>query len=189
MCYNEIGKWGGMRVSKKSDENLIDELFAEYRQMMLKIALGVLHNKHDAEDAVQDAFLWIINNLEKISQIPCYERAGYFATIIEHRSIDIYRKRTGHAIEDIEEQYDLSSDECVEEAALSSVTVNEIKKAMNELLDRDYEILYLHLFKEMSSKEISAVTGISENSVRVYIQRARKRFAKILHKRGVNYDI
>lgn len=178
-----------MRVPKKSDENLIGELFSEYRQMMLKIALGILHNKTDAEDAVQDAFLCIINNLEKISQIPCYERAGYFATIIEHRSIDIYRKRNRHAMEDIEEQYDLSSDECVEETALLSVTVNEIKKAMNELSDRDYEILYLHLFKEMSSGEISVATGIPENSIRVYIQRARKRFAKILHKRGINYDI
>lgn len=176
-------------MSKDVNVDLVNELFDTYRQMMLRIALGILHNKTDAEDAVQDAFLWIINNLEKVLQIPCYERAGYFATIIEHRSIDIYRKHNRHVIEDIEEQYDLSSDECVEETALSSVTVNEIKKAMNELSDRDYEILYLHLFKEMSPKEISVSTGIPENNVRVYIQRARKRFAKILHKRGINYDI
>lgn len=176
-------------MSKESDDKLTSELFAEYRQMMFKIALGILNNRADAEDVVQDAFLWIINNLEKISQIPCYERGNYFASIIEHRSIDILRKRSLHSTEDIEEQYELSSNERVEESALSSVTVEEIKSALNELSNRDYELLYLYLFKEMTPKEIGEAMGISEDNIRVYVQRARKRFAKILHKRGIDYDI
>ena len=91
MCYNcvettrrEVG-----RMSKKSDDKLISKLFAEYRQMMFKIAMGILHNKSDAEDVVQEAFLWIINNLDKILQIPCCKRGSYFASIIEHRAIDL----------------------------------------------------------------------------------------------------
>lgn len=176
-------------MSKETDDKLISALFAEYRQMMFKIAMGILHNKSDAEDVVQDAFLSIINNLDKISQIPCCERGFYFASIIKHRSIDIYRKRCNHPTEDIEEQYELSADERVEEKALSSVTVDEIKNAMNELSDRDYELLYLYLFKEMSPKEIAEALGIPDENIRVYIGRARKRFAKILRKRGINYDV
>lgn len=171
------------------DTGLLKELFETYRDMMFKIAMGILHNKSDAEDVVQDAFLWIINNPSKILEIPCYERGNYFASIIEHRSIDIYRKRNAHPAEDIEEQYDLDSNENIEEKALSSVTVDEIKDAMNELSNMDYELLYLYLFKDMSPKEISNAMGISEKNIRVYIQRARKRFAKILHKRGINYDV
>lgn len=176
-------------MSKETDDKLTSELFAEYRQMMFKIAMGILNNRSDAEDVVQDAFLWIINNLDKISQIPCYERGSYFASIIEHRSIDILRKRIRHSTEDIEEQYELSSNERVEESALSSVTVEEIKSALNELSNRDYELLYLYLFKEMTPKEIGEAMGISENNIRVYVQRARKRFAKILHKRGIDYEV
>ncbi len=171
------------------DADLLNELFETYREMMYNIALGILHNEPDAEDAVQDAFLWIINNSSKILEIPCYERANYFASIIEHRSIDIYRKRKVHSTEDIEEHYELRSDESIEENALSSVTVDEIKTAMNELSSMDYELLYLYLFKDMSPKEISNVMGISEQNCRVYIQRARKRFAKILNKRGIGYDV
>ena len=44
-------------MSKKSDDKLISELFTEYRQMMFKISLGILHNKADAEDAVQYFFM------------------------------------------------------------------------------------------------------------------------------------
>lgn len=171
------------------DADLLNELFKTYRDMMFKIAMGILHNESDAEDAVQDAFLWICNNFEKISRIPCYERGNYFASIIEHRSIDICRKRKSHPVEDIEEHYELGSNESIEEKVLSSVTVDEIKDAMNELSSMDYELLYLYLFKDMSPIEISKVMDISEKNIRVYIQRARKRFAKILHKRGISYDV
>ncbi len=171
------------------DTGMLKELFDTYRGMMFKIAMGILHNISDAEDVVQEAFLWIINNLEKISQIPCNERGNYFASIIENRSIDICRRRNAHPVEDIEEQYELGSNESMEEKALSNVTVDEIKNAMNELSNADYEVLYLYLFKDMSPKEISKAMGISEKNIRVYIQRARKRFAKILHKRGIGYDI
>lgn len=180
---------GSAKMPESPEENFISALFSEYRQMMYRIAFNILGSRSDAEDAVQDAFLWIINNFEKISGIPCNERGNYFASVIEHRSIDIYRKRNAHPADDIEEQYALSSDEDVEKTALSNVTVEEIKAAMNELSNVDFEILYLLLFKDMRPKDISSVMGISENNIRVYIHRAKKRFAKILHKRGIGYDI
>lgn len=174
---------------KKSRDKLVNELFSEYKQMMFKIAFGILHNKSDAEDAVQDSFLWIINNLDKISQIPCHERVNYFASIIESKAIDIYRKRRRHPTEDLEDKLDLHTNDRVEDTALLNITVEEIKAAMNELSNRDYEILYLYLFKQMKSKEISELMGIPENNIRTYISRARKRFIKILHKRGIDYDL
>ncbi len=44
-------------MSKKSDDKLISKLFTEYKQLMFKIAFGILRNKSDTEDVVQDAFL------------------------------------------------------------------------------------------------------------------------------------
>ncbi len=176
-------------MSKNPDEDFINKLFSDYRQMMYKVAYSILGNRSDSEDAVQDVFLWIIDNIEKISEIPCNERANYFASIIEHRSIDIYRKLNAHPIEDIEEQYDLNSNEDLEKTVISDMTVEEIKSAMKELSNMDYEMLYLYLFKKMSPKEISKAMEISELNIRVYIYRARKRLIKILKKRGISYDI
>lgn len=175
-------------MKKSSDKELSAELFNEYRQMMFKIAMEILHNTSDAEDAVQDSFLWIINNLDRVLLIPRNERSAYFASIVEHRSIDIYRKHKGHKIEFVEEKYVSSSNEHIAEKALSSVTVDEIKDALSQLPDRDYEMLYLYLFKEMSPKEISISMDISENNIRMNIFRAKKRFSKILRKRGIDYD-
>lgn len=175
-------------MSDNSEIEFIKELFNNYRQMMYKIALNILHNNSDAEDIVQNAFLWIINHLEKISRIPCNERGFYFAKITEHFAIDLLRKRNNHPTDDIDE-VDPSSENDVEDTVLSDLTVEEIKSALGELSDRDYDLLYLYLFKEMKHKEISELMGIPENSVRVYIQRARKRLIKILKKRGIIDDV
>ncbi len=176
-------------MPKVPDEDFISKLFSDYRQMMYKVAYSILGNRSDSEDAVQDAFLWIIDNIEKIYEIPCNERANYFASIIEHRSIDIWRKRNAHPTEDIDEQYDLNSNDDLEQTVMSDMTVDEIKSAMNELSNADYEMLYLYLFKKKSPKEIGLVMGISELNIRVYIYRAKKRLIKILRKRGIGYDV
>ena len=176
-------------MPKMPDNEFMSELFQNYRQMMYKTALGILHNSSDAEDVVQNAFLWIIDNLDRISQIPCNERGFYFAKIIEHHSIDLLRKRNAHPTDDIDEKGELSSETDVEDAVLSKLTVDQIKSALEELSDRDYDLLYLYLFKEMKHKEIGEIMGIPESNVRVYIQRARKRFIKILKKRGIIDDI
>lgn len=176
-------------MPKMPDNEFLRELFQNYKQMMFKTALGILHNSSDAEDVVQNAFLWIIDNLDRISQIPCNERGFYFAKITEHNAIDLLRKRNIHPTEDIDEKDDLSSETDVEDGVLSKLTVEQIKSALQELSDRDYDLLYLYLFREMNHKEIGEIMGIPENNVRVYIQRARKRFIKILKKRGIIDDI
>ncbi len=172
-------------MSKETDDKLISVLFKQYRHMLFKIAFGILNNKFDAEDAVQDAFLWIINNIEKICKIPCDEREVYFATIIEHISIDQLRKKKRHPTEDIDDHYDLCSNSFVDEKVLSQLTADEIKSALDDLSDIDYDLLYLYLFCGKTPKEISVIVGISERNIRTYIKRARERFIKILKKRGV----
>ncbi len=175
-------------MPKKPDDSLLSELFTEYRQMMFKIAMGILHNKSDAEDIVQDAFLWIINNLEKISQIPCNERGNYFASIIEHRSLNKIKKQKSHPTDDIDEHQELNSDVSVEEAAIDKITVEKIKQTLNLLTEKDRYILQLHFFEQMNDSEISEIMGIPKQNVRVYVHRARKRLLKILKKEGINYD-
>lgn len=171
-----------------SDTEPIKELFEIHREMMFKIAFGILHNKSDAEDAVQDAFLLVINNLEKISQIPCREKVFYFVTIIENVSVNKFNKKKRHPAEDIDEHYELASDYSVEKTADENFFIKEIKSALTELSDRDYSIMYLYAFRQMTPKEIAKELGIREKNIHTYIERARKRLVKILNRRGIYYD-
>lgn len=172
-----------------SNNKLISELFTKYRQMMFKIAMGILHNKSDAEDVVQDSFLSIINNLEKISQIPCNNRASYFATIIEHMSLNVITRKRTHPIDDIDEHLELEIDVSVEKTAMDRITVQEIKLIIGEMSKRDHYILQLYYFEGKSIGEISEIMGFSERNARVYFHRAQKRLREKLKREGFDYDI
>lgn len=175
-------------MSERPDVKLLQELFETHRQMMYNIALNILHNAHDAEDAVQNAFLWIINNFEKISPIPCNERAFYFANIIEHISINILNKRKRHPLEDIDMHEEINSNVSVEKTSFERITIEEIKQVIRAMSATDRLILRLYLFEEKSYKEIAEIAGISEVNARVSVHRARKRLAKLLKERGIDYE-
>lgn len=175
-------------MSNYSDDRFLRELFKSYRQMMFKIAVGILHNNSDAEDAVQDAFLYIIKNLEKISQIPCNKRACYFANIIEHISLNIINRKRVHPTDDIDEYDELNSNISVEKTAVGNITVDEIKQAIRAMSEKDRLLLRLYLFEKLSYKEISETTGISEGNARTYVHRAKKRLAGLLREKGIDYE-
>ena len=134
-------------------------------------------------------FLWIIHNLDKISQIPCYERVFYFANIIEHLSINIINRQKHHQTEDIEQYKDIAFDYSVEKQADDNIFTSEIEQALEELSDRDFSLMYMFVFKQMKPKEIAEAMKIPHDNIRVYIERARKRLIKILKKRGIFDDI
>lgn len=170
------------------DMEIVRELFEKHRQMMYSKAFGILHNKSDAEDAVQNAFLSIINKLDKIISIPSNERVFYIVSIIEHAAYDILRKQNLHPSEDIYDHTDINTLLSTEGNALDNIAVEEIKSALEELSDKDYSLLYLYLFKQLKPKEIAEKLDIPEKNIRSYIKRARTRLIKILRKRGIDYD-
>ncbi len=171
------------------DADLLNELFETYREMMYNIALGILNNKSDAEDVVQDAFLWIINNIENYSRIPCNKRAAYIATIIEHIALNLINKQRRHPTDDIDEHAELKLDYSLEEAVSEKITVDQIKQAMLKMSDRDRYILQLFYFEGKSYSEISEIMRFPKSSVGAYLHRALEHLKKILEKEGFSYDL
>ena len=47
------------------NNELIENLYIEYRASMYRIAFGILRNHEDAEDAVQNAFVAIVKTVSK----------------------------------------------------------------------------------------------------------------------------
>lgn len=113
--------------------------------------------------------MWIINNIDKISQIPCYEREFYFVNIIEHLSININSRQKDHQTEDIERCKDIALDYSVDERADDNILTSEIEQALEELSDRDFSLMYMFVFKQMKPKEINEAMKIPHDNIHVYI--------------------
>ena len=171
------------------DLELINKLFEKYEQMMCDVALNILQNRSDAEDVVQDAFSWLINNPKVISDISDNEKRFYLAGMVKHISLNYIKKKKSHPLENIDEYEEIASNYSVEETALENITIEEIKHALSKLSDSDYSLMYLYVIMQMKPSEIAKELKIPEKNIRSQVRYAKKRLIKILKRRGFNYDV
>ena len=80
-------------LESDEDRRRFSALYERYHGKMERIAIGILRDQRDAEDAVQNAFLQIIRHFEKISEISCEELPFWIISIVKNEALMLLRKR------------------------------------------------------------------------------------------------
>lgn len=149
-------------IENEDKKSILSDWYKKYNRIMRKKAYYIIGDYHTANDMVNEAFIKIIQNFEKINKLNCHARSYYFVITIRSVCIDYLRKNK------IKSKY---LDEYVTEEQVSNTNMSE----------RDKELLTYRYTMEMSSKEISKITGIKESNVNSYIRRAREKLLKIFN--------
>ena len=68
--------------------NGIEGIYRRHVQTVYRVCYSYLGSAADAEDAVHQAFLKIIDRMDKNVQIDCHKTKSYIAIVTEHTSID-----------------------------------------------------------------------------------------------------
>ena len=173
------------------DRQFVEELYHKYEQMMLNITYSILQKRYDAEEAVHNVFMSIIesDSLQKMETYDDKHIEAYLAMAAKHAAFKIYNRRKKNYENSMNEYYaDSDNIDTTEKEAISSLTVQEVKSAINKLSENDQDILSRHLLFEMSYDDISKELNITQDNVRQRIHRARKRLMKILEERGLHID-
>lgn len=55
------------------EKSLFEQIYLEYRGLMYHVAYEILHNDQDAEDAVHQAFVKIVENIKQL-MIRCVQK-------------------------------------------------------------------------------------------------------------------
>jgi len=164
-----------MAIENDDDREKAAKIYKLYGSTLFYIAKSILHDNYLAEDAVSRAIIRIIDNLEKINTIDCYQTRGFIVTIVRNISIDILRQQNHRKTVSLDVIPDYSA---CEEPVLDNVTTKEaclkITDAISNLNKNYSDILYLKMEFDYSNKEISKTLGISEDNVKMRLSRARK---------------
>lgn len=160
-------------VETEEERDLVTRLFNLYERKMYTIAFGILKNKQDAEDAVSESFIKLINNLDKVSDIDSSKCKGFIAIVVKNTAIDIYNKRKKDIHSDIDVEYDLSGG-TVEEDFLKGFDYVEIHNAINMLKDEYKQALTLRYFYDMKIEDIAKIIGITYDGTLKRIKRAEQ---------------
>lgn len=74
-------------IENDADRALFAEIYEQYHERMEQAALRILKDTHDAEDAVQNAFLKIIRNFEKFLELLLKAYMAEGSTIFEGENL------------------------------------------------------------------------------------------------------
>lgn len=145
----------------------LEETVNKYENTLYRSALAILGDPHEAQDAVQDAF---VKYLEKAPEFdgPDHEKAWLIrVTVNGCRS----RLRSPWHSRRTALSEGLPAPEPEEQAVLEAVLA---------LPPRDRAAVHLYYYEGYSTPEIAAMTGQSEGTVRSRLTRARQKLKTLL---------
>lgn len=171
-------------IPEPEQKRTFAEIYNESKNALFNAAMSVLHNEHDAEDAVQEAFMYIADNIKKIGSLSDKERRSMAVIIARNAAIDIYRKNRKDSertetITDINVSVDVNFFE--------SFDYEELRSVISELPARYKDIIYLHYVKELSARKTAKLLGISTETVYKRVERAKVLLKEKLQERGSEY--
>lgn len=80
-------------LESEEDKRRFTELYEENHVRAEQMALRILRDPHDAEDAVQNAFLQVIHHFDEISEIPCKKLGFWIISIVKNEALMILRRK------------------------------------------------------------------------------------------------
>lgn len=165
-------------IDSEEEKDKFEKIYEKYKKLMFYIANQILQDEQLSEDAVHNAFLKIIDNLDKIIEINSPRTKGFIVIIVKRISINIYNKRKREEISDInDEGYKFNSlDVSIENIGEYS----NLGEALRRLSEIDLQIMLLKYSHGFSIKEISNILDIKEVNLYKRNKRALNKLKKIL---------
>ena len=182
---------GGMNVlsflqliESDEDREFVCKLYDTYSSRMFRVAYGILKNETDAEDILQETFLYIINHLEKINRNFCHKTWNYIVTIVKTKSINLYNKKKKHPENELVEDLEMFGDD-LEEKILEKEQQDLILTLLMEMREPYKSVMILQYYQQLEVEEISLIMDKTPDNIRHISMRGRKMLKEILKKRGV----
>jgi RNA polymerase sigma-70 factor (ECF subfamily) len=149
------------------------ELYQLHYLRIYNTCLRIIGNSWDAEEAMHDVFLKLFDNIDHLQNEEAFY--SWSQSIAIRTAIDRIRKKKP-VFEPVDNLL-IADEEPEEEIELS---VESIKRELNNLPDGYRIVLSMRLFEECEFEEIAQALNIKESTVRSQYIRGRDKLAKIL---------
>lgn len=155
------------RSAIHGDRDAFEMIIRTQSRALFAIAYGILQNREEAEDAVQDALVkawksrWRVRDPEKFP--------AWLGMIARHRARDVFRRRRNVPIETVKGGAPSSPNP---DASDTSALDQQLHSALAALPELHRSALTLRYFEEMDYRSIETLLGLSNGSLRGILGRA-----------------
>lgn len=153
-------------------------LYEEYYSRMMGVCLRYATDEEEALDILHEGFIKVFRHIGKYK--PGTSLSAWIRRIMVNTSIDYYRKNSRRRTEDMDEAYDISTND---PDAISRCTEQEILEAIQELTPAYRAVFNLYVIEGYAHKEIAELLDITESTSRSNLVKARLKLKEILSER------
>ena len=160
--------------------NAFTHIVDRHKDRAFNLAFRICCSREEAEEITQDSFL------KAYRALGSFKRKSSFSTwlyrIVYNTAVSYVRlkKKEILSLEDFPaDATDFTGTGTSDEEADAEYRRSLINFAFQKISDEDRSLITLHYYEEMSTDEISEVTGISKSNVKVKLFRARQRMFQI----------
>jgi RNA polymerase sigma-70 factor (ECF subfamily) len=164
------------------DAKSYGQLVNRYKDLVYTLAYRMLKHREEAEEVAQDAFVKVYRSLNKFKGDSKFSTWIYKVTY--NTCLDRLKKNKKHFNDVPIDEYTEHKLETIDNALEGMIKMERsdlIKRCINKLPSESSYLLTLYYFEELSLDEMSKIIGITSNTIKVKLYRARKKLAEILH--------
>ena len=180
-------------LSRGRDRAYVQELYAQHGLMMLRKAMSILPDEHDALDALNNACLSLLDKAETRRALPEKSLKRYLVITAEHAAIDILKKKNR------ENQYVFragdplleeipSGEETADEVIIRAAEKEVLAGAIRRLPEGGRGVLSMRYDEGLTHAEIARRIGVKPGSVGGILRRIHERLRNMLEKEEIFDD-
>ncbi|MEA4831242.1 ECF RNA polymerase sigma factor SigW [bioreactor metagenome] len=174
-----------LAIKDERDRLLVENIYDTYEKKIYMIAYSILKNKQDAEDAVNNTIIKIIDYIDNFVDISCEETKRLIVIYSRSVALNMYNSKkirskmslpicddenNDHEINDIEEN--------LQDIIINEETISIVRNAIEKLDVKYRDVIILKYYNNMKDAQIADILSISETAVSTRLTRAKNLLKK-----------
>ena len=165
----------------RGDTSAFGKLVERYQDFVFTIAFRIMKVREEAEEVAQDSFIKAYESLNSFRGESKF--SSWLYSIAYRKALDALRKNKKYKASEIIDDITEGEVSGIEDA-LHYLENEERKKAIQDcilkLASDEATIITLYYFQDQSVREISTITELSEDNIKVKLYRSRKKLFGLL---------
>lgn len=160
-----------LTIEDPKEKDFITDLYENNCSRLLGAADHLLHNYQDAEDAVQEVFIKLIPQIQRLQKMPVSDQRAFLTVCVLNRARDILRARKARKeVELTEETEDSESEGKLRNFEQSDA----ILRFLNTRKETEKQAFVFRFYLGLCYREIAACLNMTEGAVQKMISRLKK---------------
>ena len=165
---------------KAGDQEAHYRLYKLYSKAMYNVSLRITRSEEEAEDVLQEAFINAFRNIQSYRGDATF--GAWLKRIVVNKALNALNRKKHDPIPD-DERWDVADEEPPAEYG-DGLTVDRVKRCIEELPDGYRSVLSLYLLEGYDHQEIAEIMGITESTSKSQLNRAKAKLRELLTKKS-----